>query len=105
MINNSGPRAIPSETPINVGKMSAFILCYIEIRLPNNYIDICTLYNFYTGQCCYTTFNVLDLSVVDIYWCVGFHHYLCLQLVYSSDPDCYFHQLIPVASIVAHVVF
>ena len=23
-------------------------------------------------------FNVLDLSVVDIYWCVVFHHHLCL---------------------------
>ena len=23
-------------------------------------------------------FNVLDLSVVDIYWCGVFHHHLCL---------------------------
>ena len=27
-------------------------------------------------------FNVLDLSVVYIYWCVGFHHHLCLRLVH-----------------------
>ena len=27
-------------------------------------------------------FNVLDLSVVDIYWCVGFRHHLCLRLVH-----------------------
>ena len=27
-------------------------------------------------------FNVLDLSVVEIYWCVVFHHHLCLQLVH-----------------------
>ena len=26
-------------------------------------------------------FNVLDLSVVDVYWCVVFHHHLSLQLV------------------------
>ena len=46
-------------------------------------------------------FNVLDLSVVDIYWCVVFHHHLCS----SSDPDCHFHQLIPVAFVVAHVLY
>ena len=27
-------------------------------------------------------FNVLDLSVVDLYWCVVFHHHLCLRLVH-----------------------
>ena len=27
-------------------------------------------------------FNVLDLCVVDIYWCVGFHHHLCLRLIH-----------------------
>ena len=27
-------------------------------------------------------FNVLDMGVVDIYWCVGFHHHLCLRLVH-----------------------
>ena len=27
-------------------------------------------------------FNVLDLSVVDMYWCVIFHHHLCLRLVH-----------------------
>ena len=26
-------------------------------------------------------FNVLDLSVVDIFWCVVFHDHLCLRLV------------------------
>ena len=26
-------------------------------------------------------FNIFDLSVVDIYWCVVFHHHLCLQFV------------------------
>ena len=41
--------------------------------------------------------NVLDLSVVDIYWCV-FDLFL-------SDPGCHFHQLIPVAFVVAHVVY
>ena len=46
--------------------------------------------------------NVLDLSVVDIYWCVVLHHHLCLR---SSDPDFYFHQLILVAFVVAHVVY
>ena len=30
----------------------------------------------------YVALNVLDLSVVDIYWCVGFHHHLCLRLVH-----------------------
>ena len=28
------------------------------------------------------TFNVLDLNDVDIYWCVIFHHHLCLRLVH-----------------------
>ena len=27
-------------------------------------------------------FNVRDLSVVDIYWCVGLHHHLCLRSVH-----------------------
>ena len=27
-------------------------------------------------------FNVLDLSVVDIYWCVVLHHHLYLRLVH-----------------------
>ena len=27
-------------------------------------------------------FNVLDLSVADIYWCFGFHHHLCFSLVH-----------------------
>ena len=27
-------------------------------------------------------FNVLDPGVVDIYWCVVFHHHLCLRLVH-----------------------
>ena len=27
-------------------------------------------------------FNAIDLSVVDIYWCVVFHHHLCLRLVH-----------------------
>ena len=27
-------------------------------------------------------FNVFDLSVVDIYWCVGIHHHLCLRIVH-----------------------
>ena len=27
-------------------------------------------------------FNVLDLSVVDVYWCVIFHHHLCLRFVH-----------------------
>ena len=48
-------------------------------------------------------FNVLDLSVVDIYWYVGYHHHLCLRP--SSDPDCHFHQLIHVPFVVAHVVY
>ena len=25
-------------------------------------------------------FNVLVLNVIDIYWCVGFHHHLCLRI-------------------------
>ena len=28
-------------------------------------------------------FNVLNLSVVDIYWCISFHYHLCLRLVCS----------------------
>ena len=27
-------------------------------------------------------FNLLDLSVVDIYWCEGFYHHVCLRLVH-----------------------
>ena len=46
-------------------------------------------------------FNVLDLNVVDVYWCVGFHHHLFLRLVHH----CYFHQLISVAFAVAHIVY
>ena len=30
----------------------------------------------------YEVFNVLDLSVVDIYWCVVSHHQLCRRLVH-----------------------
>ena len=29
-------------------------------------------------------FNVLDLSAVDIYWCVSFHHHLCVRLVHRQ---------------------
>ena len=28
--------------------------------------------------------NALDLSVVDIYWCVVFHHHLCLRFVHRQ---------------------
>ena len=31
-------------------------------------------------------FNVLDLSVFDMYWYVGFHHHLCLRLVHLQTP-------------------
>ena len=41
-------------------------------------------------------FNVLDMSVVDIYWCVVLHHHLCLRHI---------HHLIPVAFVVFHVVY
>ena len=47
-------------------------------------------------------------SVVDVYWWVVFHPRHCLQLKYdcsSSGPDFHFHQLIPVAFVVAHVVY
>ena len=27
-------------------------------------------------------FNVLDVNVVDIYWCVVFYQHLCLRIVY-----------------------
>ena len=50
-------------------------------------------------------FSFLDLRVVDIYWCVVFHHHVDLAACLSSDPDFHFHQLIPVAFVVAHVVY
>ena len=53
-------------------------------------------------------FNVLGLSVVDIYWRVGFHHHLYLQLTCncsSSGPDFHLYQRIPVAFVVVHVVY
>ena len=30
-------------------------------------------------------FNVLDLGVIDIYWCVVFHHHLCLRHVHLEN--------------------
>ena len=48
-------------------------------------------------------FNVLDLSVVDIYWCVVSSP---LTSTYSSsDPDFHFHQLIHVALVLGHMVY
>ena len=29
-------------------------------------------------------FNVPDLGVVDIYWCVVFHYHICLRLVHQT---------------------
>ena len=40
-------------------------------------------------------FNTHDMSVVDIYWCVGLHHHLYPSTCSSSEPDCDFLQLIP----------
>ena len=48
-------------------------------------------------------FNVLDLTVVDIYWCVVFHQQSSTCL--SSGTKIHFHQLIPVAFVVVHVVY
>ena len=48
-------------------------------------------------------FNVLDLNVVDTYWCVGCYHLIVFD--FFIFPDCHFHQLITVAFIVAHVVY
>ena len=49
-------------------------------------------------------FNILDLSVVNIYWCF-FTSSPLPSTCSSSDPDFHFHQLIPVAFVVAHVVY
>ena len=49
------------------------------------------------------TFKVLDLSVVDIH-CMSFSIPTSLACQ-SSDPDFYFHQLIPVAFAVVQVVY
>ena len=50
------------------------------------------------------TFNVLDLNVVDIYW-IRFISSPLSSTCSSSDPDCHFHQLIPVTFVVAHVLY
>ena len=50
------------------------------------------------GRC---SFHVLDLSVVDIYWCVVF--VALSSTCSSSDPDCHFRQLILVVFVVSHV--
>ena len=49
-------------------------------------------------------FNVLDLSVVDILMC-RFRSLHLSSTCSSSNPDCHFHQLIPVPFVVAHVVY
>ena len=50
-------------------------------------------------------FNVLNLSVVDIHWCVVCPSSPLSSTCSSSDPDCHFHKLITVAFFVAHVVY
>ena len=50
-------------------------------------------------------FNVLDLSVVDIHWCAVSSSSPLSSTCSSSDPQFHFHQLIPVAFVVAHVVY
>ena len=40
------------------------LFCFASGVVPLSQIDV--------------AFNVLDLSVDDIYWCVGFRHHLCL---------------------------
>ena len=51
-------------------------------------------------------FNVLHLCVVDIYWCVVFHHHFCLRPVHLQTlADFHIDQLIPVAFVVVHVVY
>ena len=50
-------------------------------------------------------FNVLDLSVVDIILVCRFLSSPLSSTCSSSDLDCHFHQLIPVAFVVAHVVY
>ena len=49
-------------------------------------------------------FNVLDLNVVDIYWCVVSIITLS-STCSSSDLNVHFYQLIPVAVVVAHVIY
>ena len=47
--------------------------------------------------------KVFDLNVVNVYWCVVFHHHLCLRLVHLQT-DFHFLQLIPVAcGVLAHI--
>ena len=49
-------------------------------------------------------FNILDLSVVDILVC-RFPSSPLSSTCSSSDPECHFRQLIPVAFVVAYVVY
>ena len=57
---------------------------------------------FFSGAICLFQVDVAfnDLSVGDIYWCVIFHHYLRFRLVHL-----HFYQVIPVAFVVAHLVY
>ena len=51
------------------------------------------------------TFNVLDLSVVDITLTCRFPSSTLFSTSSSSDPDFPFHQLIHVAFVIIHVVY
>ena len=44
------------------------LFCFISVAVSLSQVDV--------------AFNVLDLSVVDIFWCVCFHHHLCLRLLH-----------------------
>ena len=50
-------------------------------------------------------FNILDLSVIDIYFGVSFPSFPLSSTCSSSGADFHFYQLIPVAFVVIHVMY
>ena len=68
--------------------ISLYCLCFVSGAVALSKVDV--------------AFNVLDRSVVDIYWCVGLHHHLCLRLVHLHS--LIFTLSIHAAVVVVHVV-